>query len=166
MKTKTIFITIVLITFQFLITSCHNNSNDIQSKEAEKAIKDYLERTFEYIKPEGINIATFKVLGTDEKNDTIVYYVWAYIIDYTNESNKLEENRGSSLPVKLYLLNKNNIYTVVKAEKPLDGDQYDNSMKKLFPKDVYKQASSFGNEEVDKLKKQSVKEAEEHFARI
>ncbi len=161
MKTRILLISIFLL---YLLSNSCNRSNSIkQDAVSLKVIKQFLEEKFEYIKPEGKNIDTFKVLGTDKKNDTAIYYVWAYIIDYTYKSNKLTENRGSSLPVKLYLLNDKNNYTVVKAEKPLDGDQYDNSMKKLFPKDVYKQASSFGNEEVDKLKQQSIKEAKEYF---
>jgi hypothetical protein len=151
---------ILTMTFSVKSQTTQNNSCDTN---ALKVAKKYLEDKFENVKAEGKNIATFKVVGTDKKNDTVIYYVWAYIIDYTCTSNKLQDYQGSSLPVKLTLLLKNKIYNVIKDEKPGDGEGNGEDMKRIFPPKVIKQINPFPNEERVKLKEQSIKEAKAYY---
>ena len=97
------------ITHMFLVilltASCVSKSQTVQNDDkALKAIKHYLEDKFENVKPQGKNIATFTVLDTKQTNDTIIFFVWAYIMDYKVDGNKLIKCSGSSLPVKLTLI--------------------------------------------------------------
>lgn len=84
------------------------------------------------------NVSDFKVftdianLGIKEKNDEIYVYVWALVESYYVQDGKLISNSGSSMPYKFILKNEE----VVDYEIPLDGKEYNKSIKKIFPLDI------------------------------
>lgn len=101
------------------------------------------------------DIKDFKVftniakLGIEKKQDEINVYVWALVESYYVQNGNLVTNTGSSSPYKFRI--KNN--EVIDYETPKDGEEFEQSCKKIFPKDIRKKlGESLVNS--DELKKE------------
>jgi|GEM_PF-4273278 len=109
-----------------------------------QTIKDYLENSFQKQSPTGKTFAGYHLLGISSNHDTIIAYIWAYIMNYSPGISGPSENGGMSMPAKIVLLLSNETFKVLKAEYPKEGENYAESVRNIFP--VQYQEWLWGNE--------------------
>ncbi|WP_438317903.1 hypothetical protein [Sporosarcina sp. FA9] len=108
------------------------------SKELNNKISNYIVQ--QYSTPSQNTDKQFevhKVYGTSEENDVTTVYFWSYYGGF-NKSTGTENQSGHSLPAVMQLKRESDQYTVVKYTEPEDGDLYQSSIKKMFPKKYLK----------------------------
>lgn len=114
------------------------DGNTHLSDELNKTISNYIVQ--QYSTPSQNTDKQFevhKVYGSSEKNDVTTVYFWSYYGGF-NKSTGTENQSGHSLPAVIQLKKESDHYTVVKYTEPEDGDLYQSSIKKMFPKKYLK----------------------------
>lgn len=92
---------------------------------------------------------SYHSFGIEKRGNYKYMYMWIYSeSNYLEEKDSLAISTSSSVPVKMTI--KDN--KIVKAEYPKDGNEYANSIYKLFPRTIAKQILNFDNEKnINKL---------------
>ncbi|MFD1928585.1 hypothetical protein ACFSFY_11145 [Sporosarcina siberiensis] len=166
-KTKYIVPTVfLLVFFSIFLVACTDNDIELNdgdthlSEELNNTISNYIVQQYS---TSSLNtekqFEVHKVYGTSEKNDVTTVYFWSYYGGF-NKSTGAENQSGHSLPAVMQLKKESDHYTVVKYTEPEDGDFYQSSIKKMFPKKYLKRVyNDSGNskdleKEMDVLVKQ------------
>lgn len=76
-----------------------------------------------------------KVYGTNESDGVITVYMWSYYGGF-NKLTGTEFQEGHSLPVVIQLSKNGEKYSVIEYIQPQDGDMYQLSLEKCFPKNI------------------------------
>ncbi len=103
-------------------------------------------------------IAAAKVFGAKRVVDSDVGYVYAYVLDseFVLFKDMAYDQSGGHIPVKIKVKFEKDGIKYVSREQPLDGALYADSIKELFPKDIYdsyKRYDPYDENEHDKLVK-------------
>ena len=127
----------------------------IMNLEKQKHIK---EMQSEYIDIENDDFKVFTniaKLGISKENEDVLVYAWILVKSYFVQDGDLHES-GSSMPYKFRI--KNN--EVIDYQVPRDGEDYTNSIKEIFPKEIIEKMEEKKTEVTEE--KINIK-AEEHY---
>lgn len=129
--------------------------SDENHQEIEKYLRD------EVMDPNfgGKNFSAYEVLGSDQDKGEI--YIWAFIQEYYEEGNGIEEGTGMSVPMVLKLDQSQNSFKVLSHTLPRDGNYYAEDIKDLFPKKAEKKIFDYPTVDIGKLIKEAEGEAKE-----
>lgn len=158
LKISSIFLLATIIIFSGCNLSKKVSTNNLEiSKIDQKVILEYLdEKTDDILSSKrGKVYSSFKLLG--ENKDEI--YIWVVKLEYFNEGSEISHDGGDavSIPVVLKFKLKDNNISILSHKYPNDGQNYNQSVKKLFPNNI----KFPNNEEVLKLNESATKRAEE-----
>lgn len=162
-KTKNLVLNVSLIVFCVLfLSACTNKEIELKdghthlSEELDQEISNYI---VQHYSTPSLNtekqFEVHKVYGTSEKNDVITVYFWSYYGGF-NKSTGTENQSGHSLPAVIQLKKESDHYTVLKYTEPEDGDFYQSSIKKMFPKKYLKRVYNDSGNIKDLEKKMNV----------
>lgn len=87
-----------------------------------------------------------KIDGTKDYNYVTVY-AYCYGAAYTDKNGFIEETMAYSAPAAIELKADyaSGSYTLSQIKLPLDGDEYDKSIKEMFPQEIYELYQSYGS---------------------
>ena len=130
----------------FLLFGCSGDKVNLQdgdkniSEEMDNIISDYIFQKYSssYSDTEK-QFEVHKVYGTSESDELITVYMWSYYGGF-NKSTGTEDQSGHSFPAVIRLSKKDGNYSVVEYIEPEDGDLYQPSLEKMFPKKYLKLA--------------------------
>ncbi|TCI53032.1 hypothetical protein EVJ24_10935 [Exiguobacterium sp. SH1S21] len=92
---------------------------------------------------------TFKILDTNTPKNEV--YVWALIQEYVQEGNRFDQGSGMSVPLVLYLDDKDESFTIQGHRLPRDGSYYPTDLWTLFLVHVQVSISPYPDGLVKKL---------------
>ncbi|MFD2670144.1 hypothetical protein [Marinicrinis sediminis] len=129
-----------------LLAGCSGNVVNLQdgdthvTKEMNEVISDYIIQKYStlYYETEK-QFEIHKVYGTNETDGVITVYIWSYYGGF-NKSTGTEFQAGHSLPAVIQLSKNGEKYSVIEYIEPQDGDEYQPSLKKMFPEKYFKLA--------------------------
>ena len=101
------------------------------------AVRTYLEGTLMSPQHGGDLFCSFEVMKAEETGDTSTLYLWTVCIEYTLEDGKLLKRSAISVPVALTVAGADQGYTFLSLERPIDGIEYGETVRKIFPEDCY-----------------------------
>ena len=139
MKNKIILLLIpLLLAIGFAVYKNNNqDNNNISPQEnlssEEAVIENYINENV--LKPEfgGKVFCVFNKYGSEENNDKIYYYLWAYCEEYYKKDDVILMGSGVSMPVKLIASKNKNGIQIESFIQPLDGEDYSKSIRNMFP---------------------------------
>ncbi|MEO3947897.1 hypothetical protein [Gorillibacterium sp. CAU 1737] len=129
-----------------LLAGCSGNAVTLQdgdthvTKEMNEVISDHMiqmSSSSHYETEKQFEI--HKVYGTNESDGVITVYMWSFYGGF-NKSTGTEFQEGHSLPAVIQLSKNGEKYSVIEYIQPQDGDMYQSSLKKMFPKKYLKLA--------------------------
>ncbi|WP_236636033.1 MULTISPECIES: hypothetical protein [unclassified Exiguobacterium] len=92
---------------------------------------------------------TYKILDTNTTKNEV--YVWALIQEYIQEGDRFEQGTGMSVPLVLYLDDKDESFTIQGHRVPRDGSYYPTDLWTMFPVHVQVSISPHPDGTVTKL---------------
>ncbi|WP_340022044.1 hypothetical protein MHI24_24065 [Paenibacillus sp. FSL K6-1096] len=127
-----------------LLAGCSGNAVNLQdgdtyvTKEMNEVISDYIIQmsSSSHHKTEK-QFEIHKVYGINESDGVITVYMWSYYGGF-NKSTGTEFQEGHSLPAVIQLSKNGEKFSVTEYIQPQDGDMYQSSLKKMFPKKYLK----------------------------
>lgn len=129
-------------------------------------IKYYLENEFRNWSERGKKFSAHRLMGIDIENDFINVYLWAYIMEYYPAGDNIRKGSGSSIPLKLRLIQYKDSYKIVGFETASSGEGYGERIRKIFPKKcqdkIFNHTKYFKPHELDLETK---KQAENYYNR-
>lgn len=138
MKSKIIlFILLSFFVVGFIIYKNKNNLNQVplinESLSEDLLIEEYLNNNI--LKPEygGKVFCVFHKYGSEEKDNQISYYLWAYCEEYYKKGEEIIMGSGVSMPVRLNATKTENQIKVEDFQEPLNGEGYPKSIREMFP---------------------------------
>lgn len=114
---------------------------ELSEKQIDELMEQYVygnECPYEQFLP-SVWVASCEVFGTEIDTDTNIGYVYAYVLDeeYVKFKDLAYEQSGGHLPVKLKVRIDEEDIQLLESEIPMDGSEYKESMKELFPRKYY-----------------------------
>lgn len=141
-KTRILFVLFGVL----LLAGCSGNVVNLQdgdkhvTEEINEVISDYMIQMSASSKNDTEKqFEIHKVYGTNESDGVITVYMWSYYGGF-NKSTGTEFQEGHSLPVVIQLSKNGEKYSVIEYIQPQDGDMYQLSLEKMFPKKYLKLA--------------------------
>lgn len=96
-------------------------------------IRRYLENSLESPGFGGKMFCTYELYGKEPQGDKQQLYLWAFCMEYYIEGGVLQEGTGVSMPVVLVSVPSCHSDLIETHFKPADGEDYGNSIRRLFP---------------------------------
>lgn len=145
MKSKIIlFILLAFLGTGFIVYKNSKNNNQIppieESLSEDLLIEEYLNKNILKPEYEGKVFCSFYKYGSEEKDNQIFYYLWAYCEEYYKKDNKVSMGSGVSMPVRLNSIKNGNQIEIKNFEQPIDGEGYLGSIKNMFPENYATEA--------------------------
>lgn len=164
MKKRNIVIFVLLLAVLFIRFNfgLKNSFNSLEiTKIDEKTISEYLNTKTDDIlaATDGRVYSSFTILGTDK--DRI--YLWLLKEEYIKKDNDITLQSGVSLPVVLYIKNDSNKIEIISHKIPADGAEHEETMRKLFPRNIRNKINHNNNERAKSLELDIKNRVEEDF---
>ncbi|MBD2870972.1 hypothetical protein [Paenibacillus arenilitoris] len=152
MKLKLI---VFLITVACVLGACSNGREQAPveqpagggrqvTEEMHEAISDYIVRKYGSVYEQAEKLfEVHKVYGASESDGIISVYMHSYFGGF-NRATGLENQAGHSLPAVIRLKKEETGYVVTGYTEPMDGNQYTDSLKNMFPEPFLEQALKGG----------------------
>ena len=106
---------------------------DVDHLVTEERIRIYLEKNIESPGFGGRMFCAYEIFGTEKKGDRDYSYLWTLCMEYYAKGNSLIKGTGVSMPVVLISLRSSRGSDIVEHEKPVDGEGYAESIRRIFP---------------------------------
>lgn len=137
---------------------------ELSEKQIDELTEQYVqgnECPYEQFLP-SIWVASCEIFGTEIDTDTNIGYVYAYVLDeeYVKFKDLAYEQSGGHLPVKMKVRIDGEDIQLLESEIPMDGSEYKESMKELFPRKYYLAAVKYNPFDQDGKVKLGKKNAE------
>ena len=140
---------------------------DILSRESlEENIQDYLQNHIESPSYEGKMFCSYELFGTESKGSRKYIYLWALCMEYYVKNGVLMQGTGVSMPVALISVHSRSGDKIKEHQKPVDGEGYGDSIRKIFPKKYHKAIfaeSKEYNRRADSLLKDTDRQAKIYY---
>jgi len=140
---------------------------DILSRESlEENIQDYLQNHIESPSYEGKMFCSYELFGTESKGSRKYIYLWALCMEYYVKNGVLMQGTGVSMPVALISVHSRSGDKIKEHQKPVDGEGYGDSIRKIFPKKYHKAIfaeSKEYNRRADSLLKDTERQAKIYY---
>ncbi|KHO39068.1 hypothetical protein OR62_07990 [Clostridium tetani] len=148
---KSLFICILMFSFLVALLGCNSSKEDeyskiqdeysIKSQEFKKNLDEIISsRIVEYSKSYGVlgdlSFESHKVYGMETKEDKLYIYLTSFVSDFTFEGDKIKTRFVDCVPVRL-ILNSDD-YKFVDYSIPMEGMDFDEALKDLFPEKYHK----------------------------
>lgn len=104
----------------------------------EGEIQSYLESHIESPSFGGKMFCVYKLFGIETEGNNDHIYLWALCMEYYTKNNALLKGTGISLPVALISVRSPQGSKIVKHKKPVDGEGYGESIRRIFPRKYHK----------------------------
>ena len=101
------------------------------------AVRTYLEGNLMSPQHGGDLFCAFEVMKVEEAGDTSTLYLWTVCIEFTLEDGKLLKRSAISVPVALTAVEGDQGYTFPSCQQPIDGIEYGETVRKIFPEDCH-----------------------------
>ena len=120
---------------------------DIVDKPSQAdTIQRYLEASIESPNSGGKMFCAYELLGKDTSQRTQYIYVWASCMEYSVKNGKLSQGVGISVPISL-MAEETPSGSIMKGHrKPVDGEGYGASIRKIFPPQYHNAIFAQGKE--------------------
>jgi hypothetical protein len=108
----------------------------------------------------------YELLGKDTTHRTQYFYVWATCTEYALKNGKLAQGVGISVPLSLMAEETPSGPIMKGHRKPVDGEGYGASIRKLFPPQYHNAIFSQGkeyNRRAESLQKDTAKKARAYY---
>ena len=96
-------------------------------------IQRYLEASIELTNSGGKMFCAYDIFGTETKKTAKYIYLWTACVEYYVKSGLLRQGAAVSLPVALTVEETSHGDMIKGHKKPVDGEGYGNSIRKIFP---------------------------------
>jgi hypothetical protein len=129
-------------------------------------IQRYLEASIESPNSGGKMFCAYELLGKDTSQRTQYIYVWATCMEYSVKNGKLEQGVGISLPVSLMAEDSPGGLIMKGHRKPVDGEGYGASIRKIFPQQYHNAIFAQGqqyNRRAESLQKDTERQARVYY---
>lgn len=153
---------ILIFSFIGFLISCGGKQERTQSLTTydTDAIEKYLDEKM--MNPEfgGKVFSSYEIFkSADDK-----VYLWAYLQEYYKKDKVLTTGTGWSVPAVLSVDNSGGILKAISHKVPMDGMDYSNDIKSMFPEDIQQRIFDYpGSSSIQKLEKESKSRAEKFF---
>jgi hypothetical protein len=97
----------------------------------------------------GVVFCAYNVIFAEQDDYKIVTYLWVLCQEYYQEQQALEPGTGISLPIAVFIRNKNNNFNILNYRFPRDGINYEQDIKDIFPKSVLAKIIPSNSSEID-----------------
>lgn len=104
----------------------------------DEKIQKYLENYIESPSFGGKMFCAYKMFGTETKNNKDYVYLWTLCMEYFVKDRALMKGTGVSMPIALISVRLHQGNKIVGHQKPVDGEGYAESIRKIFPKKYHK----------------------------
>lgn len=143
-----------------------NEAISITNEKLEELVSDGIKsRASSYMDGEKVTEGHL-ILGTEIKDNLLKVYTISSLGTFGFENNIFTIVSGSGeIPTVLTFENKNN-WEMIEYKEPLDGSGYGDSLKKMFPKEIYEEILSNSGSFSGEIKKQKVEQASEYLRSI
>ncbi|MDV4152029.1 hypothetical protein R0131_14465 [Clostridium sp. AL.422] len=153
MMKKRFFAFVLQLLILFILGGCSSTPKDASNtleitQPDEKIIQEYLDsKTNDISAPnqEGEMYSAFEIFGTDDNK----IYVWMLKYEYLGQGKAV--TNGVSTPIVLYIESKDGEIEIENHKSPKDGEEYGESLKKLFPQKVIEKMNNNHNDLIDQL---------------
>ncbi len=123
----------------FVLPGCRETRDPVErvleSPDFIDALREHLEENLASPGFSGEMFCAYEVFGGEPRGDTAVVYLWAECIEYYVEDGELKMGTGISLPLVLSVLPEDTGYSFVACAVPENGEQYAESVRRIFPKE-------------------------------
>lgn len=136
--------------------------SEIDTNRLKPLIQYYLENEFEKHRECGIRFASYEIADIISDSNRINIYLWVFIADYRIKysDGTVYTNSAGSVATKLNAIKHKNSYIITSFECPTSGEQYGETMEKIFPESVRKRLNQI---DLKQLERQNLKKAEEYY---
>jgi hypothetical protein len=110
----------------------------IDEPPGEDFLQRYLENTLESPGFGGKMFCTYELYGKEPKGQRQLFYLWAFCMEYYVKQGFLQEGAGVSMPVALVSLPSRHGDLIETHFQPVDGEDYGNSIRAIFPPKYHK----------------------------
>lgn len=100
----------------------------------EENIRDYLQKHIESPNFGGRTFCSYELFGSEKKRSRQYIYMWALCMEYYVKDGILMQGAGSSMPLALIAVHSRIGEKIINHQKPVDGEGYGESIRKIFPK--------------------------------
>lgn len=123
-------------------TTTTEQSSPINPASVNEALETYLPKRIIVADPGAHVFCSKHLYGYEENknNAQVSVYVWAYCEEYFLKDDTVTMGQGVSFPVKVFLKVQNGKLIATSHEEPVDGYDYANSIRKMFPEDYAAEA--------------------------
>jgi hypothetical protein len=135
LRTRIVFINILLVTFFFIGCNTIELTDGDQhvTEEMHETISNYIVENYAKSYSDCDQFfEVHRIYGTSEENGKITVYMHSYMGGF-NKPTGTENQAGHSLPATITLKKDPSGYTVTDYKEPKDGSLYKSSLKKMFP---------------------------------
>jgi hypothetical protein len=116
----------------------------LNNASGDDSIRRYLENTLESPGFGGKMFCTYELYGKEMKGDKQHLYLWTFCMEYYAKQGFLQEGAGVSMPVVLVSLPSCHGDLIETHFKPVDGEDYGNSIRAIFPPQYHKAIFAWG----------------------
>ena len=81
---------------------------------------------------------SYELFGTESKDSEKYIYLWALCMEYYVKGGVLMQGTGFSMPLALTSMHSLTGDKIIEHQKPVDGEGYGDSIRKIFPKKYHK----------------------------
>lgn len=163
----------VLIAIVFVVGTCFAVENHVKSHDEklnEAVSKALLSATDTYLKVE-CPAEGHIILGTKDVTEKEIKVIKVYALtmvgNYGFENDNFIKVSGSGMIPMVFTFEKNNNNYILKnSEQPLDGACFGESIKDMFPIIYYPKVFGYSERDINELRKQERKYAEEYLKKI
>lgn len=134
--------------------------------QSEDFLQRYLENTLESPGFGGQMFCTYELYGKEPKCKRQFFYLWAFCMEYYVKQGLLCEGAGVSMPVVLVAIHSCHGDLIETHFQPVDGEDYGNSIRTLFPKAYHPAIFAKGdayNRRADTLQKKARQNARIYY---
>ena len=142
-----------------------NTVAEIDTNKLKPLIQYYLENEFEKQRECGVRFASYEIADIIPDSSNINIYLWVFIGDYRVKysDGSVYLNSAGSVATKLNAVKYKDSYIIKSFECPTSGDQYGETMEKIFPESTRDKLNKIDHKQ---LERQNLKKAEDYYDKI
>lgn len=167
-----IFMVLIMIVIFFMLKYSFAKQDSIEKasiteEEVELLVSEGVkDRASDYREGEKVTEGHI-ILGTEEKDKILKIYTVSSVGIFGFENGVFTTVSGSGeIPTVLTFQNNNNKWELKEYKEPLDGGGYSESIKKMFPPEIYKEILNKGGSYIEELQRQQADQASEYLKSI
>ncbi len=139
--------------------------SEIDTNRLKPLIQYYLENEFEKHRECGIRFASYEIADIIPDSNNINIYLWVFVGSYRikHSDGSIYLDGAGSVATKLNAVKNKDSFIITSFECPTSGEQYGETMDKIFPKSVRER---FNHIDLKKLERQNLKKAEVYYDKL